>query len=147
MTNKITILNYNYFSLLCVTCFFYLSGSKLVSIEGLPVINLELWDVPGALDKQLEEIYFEGVDGCILVFDVANAKQSSEELAQWFDRIQAFEQRTKVKKAIPKIKFGNKRDLIHGVSWHHFDTSKVLFDSIPIIFSNLIELVEVTVLG
>eukprot|EP00750_Incisomonas_marina_P032712 INCI9313.1.p1 GENE.INCI9313.1~~INCI9313.1.p1 ORF type:complete len:229 (-),score=35.67 INCI9313.1:161-847(-) len=110
-------------------------GSKLVGIDGLPTINLELWDIPGALDPNLEDIYFEGADGVILVFDVANAKQSTADVEVWFDRIRQYEARIADKAAaeksskkplppLPKLKFGNKRDLIHDVKWHHFDTSK-----------------------
>lgn len=98
-------------------------GSKLVGIDGLPTVNLELWDIPGTLDPQLEDIYFKDVDGAILVFDVANAKQSTEELAKWFDRLAAYEQRVGIE-TVPKLKFGNKRDLIHGVLWHNYDSSK-----------------------
>ena len=99
-------------------------GAKFVGIDGLPTINLELWDIPGGLDPQLEDVYFENLDGVVLVFDVANAKQSSEQSQEWFNRVIAYEQRHELS-PIPKVKFGNKRDLIHGVLWHHFDTSKV----------------------
>lgn len=86
-------------------------------------MNLELWDVPGTLDPNLEDIYFKDVDGVILVFDVGNAKQSTEDVAKWFDRVVAYEQRVGIG-PLPKIKLGNKRDLIHGVLWHNYDTSK-----------------------
>jgi len=96
----------------------------LVGIDGLPTINLELWDIPGALDPNLEDIYFKDADGVVMVFDVADAKRTTEELSGWFDRLKAFEDRHNLK-PLPKIKFGNKRDLIHGVLWHHYDSSKV----------------------
>lgn len=98
-------------------------GSKLVTIDGLPTINLELWDIPGTLDPNLEDIYFKDMDAAILVFDVANAKQSTEDVAKWHERLTAYEQRTGLG-PLPKLKFGNKRDLIHGVLWHNYDTSK-----------------------
>ena len=90
----------------------------------MPVVNLELWDIPGGLEKKLEDVYFEDVDGFIFVFDVANAKNSTQALEGWFDRVRAYEDRKKLA-PLPKIKFRNKRDLIHGVLWHHYDTSKV----------------------
>ena len=129
-------------------------GSKLVGIDGLPTINLELWDIPGALDPNLEDIYFEGADGVILVFDVANAKQSTADVEVWFDRIRQYEARIADKAAaeksskkplppLPKLKFGNKRDLIHDVKWHHFDTSKVRRDVVLFSFGLFLPLVAI----
>ena len=70
-------------------------------------------------------MYLKDLDGVIMVFDVANAKQSTSDLAEWFERLRAFEQRSDRSTPLPKMKFGNKRDLVHGVNWRNFDSSKV----------------------
>lgn len=71
-------------------------------------IKALIWDLSGNKKyKSARELYLQGIQGCILVFDLTNS-HSFYELDEWITDLES----GTVTKGVPLIIFGNKSDLV-----------------------------------
>ncbi len=71
-------------------------------------IKALIWDLSGDKKyKSARELYLQGVQGCIFVFDLTNSS-SFYELDEWISDMET----VTITKGVPLIIFGNKSDLI-----------------------------------
>jgi small GTP-binding protein len=82
---------------------------KEISIDGTPY-RLLTWDLAGESKfRNVRGLYFQGVFGCLVVFDLTN-RESFEQIGEWIEDI---ENSTNTK-GVPLWILANKNDLIEG---------------------------------
>ncbi|MFX1378968.1 MAG: Rab family GTPase [Promethearchaeota archaeon] len=86
--------------------------SKLVEYEPTKYARLSIWDIGGQDRFQvMRRNFYEGAQGALLVFDLSR-EQTFYKMQDWFSDLYQT-----IKKDVPKIIIGNKKDIISEIGY------------------------------